>query len=827
MLSTAAYTQTATQPLGSGTVQFPYLINSLENLYWIAASDIVVPDPPQSGRWAAHYLQITFIDASTTYTWFSGAGFPPIGSQFIQFTGSYDGNGNLISSIHVNSGTNYAGLFGFIGGAGSVYNLQLSPTVHGNDWVGGIAGLSEGTISNCAVMGGDITGNEYVGGLAGQNENSISKCYTDITGGGSVYGVSNIGGIAGLNNSSLNNSYSHSTVTGQFNVGGIAGYNNGMGNISKCFNTGTVSGNTNPGGLVGFNNFGMVSSSFWNIITSTQGSSSGGGTGSYTGLMQEAGTYLAESWDFTLSGATWAMNDSYNNGYPYLRWQGMVSAHIWLGISSTDWSTAGNWSEGTIPDATKYVVVAPVVNHLDIGSDATADCNNLIVETDASLTIESGGSLITAGDITNNGTITMQQTLTGAVQAWHMVSGPAVADISDNGWNPGDNDDFYVWKETDPGTWVNYKNTTTSPTFSEVNGSDNFVAGNGYMVAYNSLSPAKSIVGTPNTGDVAFTLKNSGSKSWTYTSGWNLLGNPYPSSIDWNDADRSLFVDNYAYIYDPNKDGGEGYISVDGGSASAYIAPFQGFMVVAAIASNNQNFTFTNAIRDHGGIFLKDQSATEGLIVRLSHKNWYNEATIRLRDESEHTRDRQDALKLFSFNSAVPQLYSQSSDMVSLAVNSIPLAQAGEPLALGMLLPEEGLFTLTLQQTDEILAVNGLYLEDRLMGTFHKLSDQPYQFTAEQGSIDERFRLHCGVVGVEETTPNQLILIWLQNNQIYLKGAENYYEAGLFDLQGRLLQRITLTGDNLQSIKEPQQTGLFILMLLGDGKAVSKKLFIK
>ncbi|MCF8388605.1 MAG: hypothetical protein K9G47_12055, partial [Bacteroidales bacterium] len=215
LLSTTAYTQTATQPVGSGTSELPYFINSLENLYWIAASNDVVPDPPQSTRWAAHYEQTAIIDASDTYNWFEGAGFPPIGSLYLQFTGSYNGNGHLIDNIHVNSGMDYAGLFGFIGGSGSVSGLQLiSPTVHGNDWVGGLAGYSSGTISNCAVLGGDITGNDYVGGLIGDNQNSVSRCYTDINGAGSVYGVSKIGGIAGLNDGSLNNSYCHSTVTG-------------------------------------------------------------------------------------------------------------------------------------------------------------------------------------------------------------------------------------------------------------------------------------------------------------------------------------------------------------------------------------------------------------------------------------------------------------------------------------------------------------------------------------------------------------------------------------------------------------------------------------
>jgi len=36
---------TATAPSGSGTSGSPYQIASLENLYWIAASDLVVSSP--------------------------------------------------------------------------------------------------------------------------------------------------------------------------------------------------------------------------------------------------------------------------------------------------------------------------------------------------------------------------------------------------------------------------------------------------------------------------------------------------------------------------------------------------------------------------------------------------------------------------------------------------------------------------------------------------------------------------------------------------------------------------------------------------------------
>ncbi len=79
-----------------------------------------------------------------------------------------------------------------------------------------------------------------------------------------------------------------------------------------------------------------------------------------------------------------------------------------------------------------------------------------------------------------------------------------------------------------------------------------------------------------------------------------MIGNPYSSSVDWNLATRTQFQDEFAYMYDPNKDGGAGYVYVNGASANAYIPPHQGFFVLAEQAANGQNFTFTNSMQTHG-----------------------------------------------------------------------------------------------------------------------------------------------------------------------------------------------------------------------------------
>lgn len=546
--------------------------------------------------------------------------------------------------------------------------------------------------------------------------------------------------------------------------------------------------------------------------------------------------------DFSGNGNNGTLNNMDNAD-----WVASSAFNTWLNTTSTAWNTATNWSSGSTPASTDNVGLYdfsggsdPVIptgqtlNNLVVGSGVTTQVStseNLTINGNffnyGNFTIASGGSLITLGEVGNNGAITMQQTLSGAAQAWHMISGPAAADISDNSWNPVlGNDDFYAWHEASPGTWVNYHVTSGDLNFPNVNGGDNFVAGKGYLAAYNTLNPAKAITGTPNTGNVTFNLKYTPSKSWTYAGGWNLLGNPYPSTIDWNDADRSLFKDNFAYIYDPNKTGGEAYITIDGGSADAFIAPFQGFMVIAETTSNNQNFTFTNAMRDHGGSFLKNQTASDGLLLRLSQENWFDETTIRLRNDSEPARDRQDAMKLFSFNLQVPQLYSLSADDVPLAVNSIPTSEAGEPVALGALIPAEGTYTISLQQNDESLAAAGLFLEDRLLGVFHKIADAPYVFLSDAGELPNRFFLHFGMVDLPENSIASSLLIWQQGELLQLTGVDEFTDLQLFDVHGKLLVHKQLHPTSKQQLATPKTAGVYVVRLYGSDQMITKKVVV-
>ena len=234
LLSTVLLAQSAIAPTaGDGTTDNPYEISSLGHLYWLVASDDVVPNPDREVRWSSHYIQTSDINASSTTNWFEGQGWDPIGyyssaDNTVSFTGSYNGQDNTIDGLYINRPeTNNIGLFGRLEGA---------------------------SIKNLGVTNVNITGQNSVGGLAGQNRSNsaIDNCYSS----GTVSGYSHIGGLAGFNTSSstISNSHSSGIITSiANNAGGLLGTNSDA-TIIACHSTAEVNGYSYVGGLVGWNN---------------------------------------------------------------------------------------------------------------------------------------------------------------------------------------------------------------------------------------------------------------------------------------------------------------------------------------------------------------------------------------------------------------------------------------------------------------------------------------------------------------------------------------------------------------------------------------------
>jgi M6 family metalloprotease domain len=84
----------------------------------------------------------------------------------------------------------------------------------------------------------------------------------------------------------------------------------------------------------------------------------------------------------------------------------------WIGITSTDWFTASNWSAGVIPTSTNDVEIPSGTPYSPIISTTGAVCNNITIDISATVAMgtSSTNDLTISGSITNNGILSATST---------------------------------------------------------------------------------------------------------------------------------------------------------------------------------------------------------------------------------------------------------------------------------------------------------------------------------------------------------------------------------------------------------------------------------
>ena len=248
---------------GDGSADKPYKISTAAELAWFR-------DQVNSGNNRVSATLTEDIDLAefchaadgTTYT--DELSWTPI----TWFQGTFDGNGKTISNLYINATSNYTGFFGYayvgsiknitfdnarvkntggynfgilVGNAGSciIENIKTlaNCSVEGENYVGGIAGVANGNISNCENRA-TVKGIRYLGGVvAAYSGNSITSCanYGVVTGSGE-----SVGGITGyFNSGTIQNSANYGDVTGTDNVGNLIGLAEEC-NLNNVLGTGNV-----------------------------------------------------------------------------------------------------------------------------------------------------------------------------------------------------------------------------------------------------------------------------------------------------------------------------------------------------------------------------------------------------------------------------------------------------------------------------------------------------------------------------------------------------------------------------------------------------------
>ena len=490
-------------------------------------------------------------------------------------------------------------------------------------------------------------------------------------------------------------------------------------------------------------------------------------------------------------------------------------------IDGGNWTTAGNWSLGVVPNSWHEVAVDPgsvaTVDGDGVAETVTVtDGGQLTLATGVTLTVDdyfvvkSGGSYIENGTLAASGAITAERLINGFgggddLDGWHFLSSPVNGQDIDPAFVQ-DPFDFYRWNESS-GEWENYEKTPPHPGFTD------FEVGKGYLVAYqNNLTGVFTAdVNGFNTDDVGpINVTNNGPDP----QGFNLLGNPYPSALTWDDNWSPGNVASYAKIW---RESSASYKDIDDGEI---IPALNGFMVYTYDAATT--FTIAASDRTHDATaWYKD---AEQEIVLLAHdidQEVYQESVIKFDESATPGFDQfKDSRFLYGY---APALYSFADD-VKISTNAMAWNQ-------DLIIPfhfEKNASSSFMIELAESIEGEDVYLKDLKTNTTVNLTETgTYTFTSEEGDDPDRFEILFGVVGIEDVQPLASAHVYSNGDILTVANVEGETRMDVMDVQGRVLQTEEFNSNGYSTFDLELNTGIYLVRLYNSGEAKTTKVFVK
>ncbi len=261
---------------------------------------------------------------------------------------------------------------------------------------------------------------------------------------------------------------------------------------------------------------------------------------------------------------------------------------------------------------------------------------------------------------------------------WHMIAPPTEGQLIEG----GEETDFtegnlFIWAEALQ-SWISYED----PLWDEIHENrPDFTPGRGYMVSYDLSEENKPVLcfrGEMQAGVFELNVTNNSNPDNTFR-GFNLLGNPYPSAIDWKAADGwsdrknlqetdSVQGGYNMWIWNPETGqyGAQNTASINDyvhNGISRYIPPMQAFWVRASNDISEETIEVNNNARTHTNHEnkknrpLKSPGAIK-LITSTESTAYSDEAII----EFGHDSELGGAQKMFSLIPEAPSIYTSKFD---------------------------------------------------------------------------------------------------------------------------------------------------------------------
>lgn len=444
------------------------------------------------------------------------------------------------------------------------------------------------------------------------------------------------------------------------------------------------------------------------------------------------------------------------------------ATNYWTGTSGNDWNQAENWRL-EVPSTTETAVILPAENQPELNTELNQ--NKIQITEGSSLKLKDGSKLTVTGQFINESGLSGLMLDHGASLIHPEASLPLSADFRQQyDWtlisSPVSGQTFdttssaQVWKKWEGSNWVDaLVGGEWNPAFEK-----EFVPGRGYYYGAD-VNTMVSFAGNSTSASV----------NTPVSSGWVLLGNPYPSSYRWQPTDLSYAA--VAKVADP----------ASGSLIDLYpggvIPPFAGIMV-EVVEPAPAEFAFEASARTHDAAFIP-QPATGSMVLNVSESETVTsqQTVIGINPAATEGFDALYDSHFLPMNA--PHLYTTSGDEM-LSTNTLPGISSGQTIQLGFVKNAASEYKLSIS-FDPIYTGMVVALHDKVTGEIHDLtSPAMIEFSANEGDDNQRFELVFGTLGIDSPQTTG-IKVFMFDDVLHIQGANPGSIVMIHDASGRMI----------------------------------------
>jgi len=465
----------------------------------------------------------------------------------------------------------------------------------------------------------------------------------------------------------------------------------------------------------------------------------------------------------------------------------------WNGTASDNFYDETKWDNG-LPSSVKSVIIsAGTVAKLS----GAISCRDLKVEAGGAFVLDNGSFL----DIQNGVTIDTDKNKWGVIldNAANQVNAHVTFNTDNNYFENFSSpvSDAKIQQISDLTDEFIYNYMGLQNKWGEItNASQQFFVTDGYQYLPNQLKN-RELNGILNTGSYDIYLNT----------GFNYIGNPYMSYIDWGNANSqtgwTLSDDIAGSVWtafgksnDLNTTSYAVYnrmANVGVNNASRNIAPMQAFWVYSA---NEAAMSVDNKARKYA-FSENDAPSVTGLRLKVTGNSLTDETVVAFSDKAGDNYDSYDSYKMMATDNNYPQLYSVDYDNKKLAINTLRKKDWNTEVAVNLVFTagNAGEYTISLSDIGNFDTDVSAFIVDEFGTSKLITAEQPYTFNYTATGTDKLLTLKLlkGVTGSESGL--EQVNIYTQDKEIYIDipASLGQVTSTVFDVTGRMVQSTNLS----------------------------------